>query len=323
MWKLHYCWSISSECSGWICSWVDFAHQLLWQQHPIFYKLQIHIHSKCATTTKKPNKTDLTPQNLDLLWSKSLSFSANWFPWPSDPPLGSCSVGSRRHTGTSSHCPGTQTGPPHYNRCSWERPLQSEPSDTLAERPEDLQQGRKWHSCVLVWNMQKSLEECKLCPPFFKRQHMFSVTVDVIDFAYGFIYTALFRYSCCKSLLGFTSALCRHPWQKKKKKSLRVIEAKFVLTLWCCSYKLAGEQTMWQFHQKLREFNYGCPTLQMNLVFRALNQNGADRIKVVIVTASERACSCFGHLKGEKKAHNNSFWERNQHITFHTNKEME
>lgn len=97
------------------------------------------------------------------------------------------------------------------------------------------------------------------------------------------------------------------------KKSRRVIEAKFILTHWCCSYKVAREQTLWQFHQKLGEFNYGCPTLQMNLVFRALNQNGADRIKVVIVTASERACSCFGHLKGEKQAHNNSYWERNQH----------
>lgn len=108
-------------------------------------------------------------------------------------------------------------------------------------------------------------------------------------------------------------------------KSRRVIEAKFILTHWCCSYKVAREQTLWQFHQKLGEFNYGCPTLQMNLVFRALNQNGADRIKVVIVTASERACSCFGHLKGEKQAHNNnSYWERNQHTPqTHTHAERE
>lgn len=41
-------------------------------------------------------------------------------------------------------------------------------------------------------------------------------------------------------------------------------------------------------------------TLQMNLVFGALNQNGADRIEVVIVTASERARPCFGHLEGDK-----------------------
>lgn len=41
----------------------------------------------------------------------------------------------------------------------------------------------------------------------------------------------------------------------------------------------------------------------MNLVFRALNQNGADRVEVVIVTASERARPCFGHLKGEKQRH--------------------
>lgn len=36
----------------------------------------------------------------------------------------------------------------------------------------------------------------------------------------------------------------------------------------------------------------------MNLVFRALNQNGADRVEVVIVTASKRTRPCFGHLKG-------------------------
>lgn len=148
---------------------------------------------------------------------------------------------------------------------------------------------------------------------------MFSIILNMLGFAYGFIYTALFRYSC-KSLLGYTSALCRHPWQKSR----RVIEAKFILTLWCCSYKLAREQTLWQFHQKLGEFNYGCPTLQMNLVFRALNQNGADRIKVVIVTASKRACSCFGHLKGEKQAHSNYlYWARNQHITLHTENKSE
>lgn len=114
--------------------------------------------------------------------------------------------------------------------------------------------------------------------------------------------------------LGFTSELCKHAWQKKK--SERVIEAKFVLTLSCCSYKLAREQTLWQFHQKLGEFNYGWPTLQMNLVFRALNQNGADRIEVVIVTASERACPCFGHLRGEKQAcNNNPYREGNQLMT--------
>lgn len=44
----------------------------------------------------------------------------------------------------------------------------------------------------------------------------------------------------------------------------------------------------------------------MNLVFGALNQNGADRVEVVIVTASKRARPCFGHLKKEKQAHNNN-----------------
>lgn len=54
----------------------------------------------------------------------------------------------------------------------------------------------------------------------------------------------------------------------------------------------------------------------MNLVFRALNQDGADRIEVVIVTASKRACPCFGHLKGEKQAcNNNPYREGNQLMT--------
>lgn len=48
-------------------------------------------------------------------------------------------------------------------------------------------------------------------------------------------------------------------------------------------------------------FNYGWPTLQMNLVFGALNQNRTDRVEVVIVTASKRACPCFGHLKGRER----------------------
>lgn len=129
-----------------------------------------------------------------------------------------------------------------------------------------------------------------------------------------------------------TTLIVNHYWDSlqysagtRGEKSRRVIEAKFILTHWCCSYKVAREQTLWQFHQKLGEFNYGCPTLQMNLVFRALNQNRADRIKVVIVTASERACSCFGHLKGEKQAQNNNLYcERNQHTPqTHTCRERE
>ena len=39
-------------------------------------------------------------------------------------------------------------------------------------------------------------------------------------------------------------------------------------------------------------------TLQMNLVFGALNQNGADRVEVVIVAASERPGPGFCHLQG-------------------------
>lgn len=115
--------------------------------------------------------------------------------------------------------------------------------------------------------------------------------------------TAQFCCFCSESLLDSLQKPARTRGKKKKKNSERVIEAKFVLTLSCCSDKLPKEKTMPEFHQKLGEFNYEWPTLQMNLIFRALNQNGADRVEVVIVTASERTCSCFGHLKGEKQRH--------------------
>lgn len=153
-----------------------------------------------------------------------------------------------------------------------------------------------------------------LFPPPFHAWHMLGTACHMLRFTYSFIFTAQFSYFCCESLLsGIHFRTLQACMAGGGKKSKRVIEAKFVLTLSCCSYKLAREQTLWQFHQKLGEFNYGWPTLQMNLVFGALNQNGADRIEVVIVTASERARPCFGHLKGEKQTcNNNLYWEGNQ-----------
>ena len=60
--------------------------------------------------------------------------------------------------------------------------------------------------------------------------------------------------------------------------------------------------------------------MQMNLVFRALNQNGADRVEVVIVTASERARPCFGHLKREREREKE---RKKRHIRIiHTEKEI-
>ena len=42
-------------------------------------------------------------------------------------------------------------------------------------------------------------------------------------------------------------------------------------------------------------------TLELNFILRALNQHGADRVKVVIVTASERTCAGLRHL-GDRKS---------------------
>lgn len=54
----------------------------------------------------------------------------------------------------------------------------------------------------------------------------------------------------------------------------------------------------------------------MNLVLRTLNQNRTDRIEVVIVTASKRACPCFGHLKGrQEKAHDNTLSKTEAEMT--------
>lgn len=87
-----------------------------------------------------------------------------------------------------------------------------------------------------------------------------------------------------------------------EKNSKRVIEAKFVLTLSCGSYKLARRTDTVTIPSEIGGGSsiMDGQTLQMNLVFGALNQNGADRIEVVIVTASERARPCFGHLEGDK-----------------------
>lgn len=97
---------------------------------------------------------------------------------------------------------------------------------------------------------------------------------------------------------------------RRRKNSKGVIEAKFVLTLSCGSYKLARRTDTVTIPSEIVCGGRGVSsimdgqTLQMNLVFGALNQNGADRIEVVIVTASERARPCFGHLEGEKKKKN-------------------
>jgi len=57
----------------------------------------------------------------------------------------------------------------------------------------------------------------------------------------------------------------------------------------------------------------------MNLILRTQNQNGTDRIEVVIVTASKRACPCFGHLKGRKeKTHDNTLNKTEAEMTLMT-----
>jgi len=47
---------------------------------------------------------------------------------------------------------------------------------------------------------------------------------------------------------------------------------------------------------KILDLNKLFYTLQMDFVLGTLNQHRTDRIKVVIVTASERASSCFSYL---------------------------
>lgn len=126
--------------------------------------------------------------------------------------------------------------------------------------------------------------------------------------------------------LGFTSELCKHARQKNKRKKEE--EWLKLNSFWhsrAAVISLPENRYCDNSIRKLGEFNYGWPTLQMNLVFGALNQNGADRIEVVIVTASERARPCFGHLKGEKQAcYDNPYCERNPLMTLniHTDWKM-
>lgn len=48
------------------------------------------------------------------------------------------------------------------------------------------------------------------------------------------------------------------------------------------------------------------PTLQLNFVLLAVNQNGADRVEVVIVTAPQRAGPGLSYLEIERKRGN--YW---------------
>lgn len=100
--------------------------------------------------------TDPTPQSLGWLRSRSPWFSTNWLPWLLDPPRGNYTVGILRHSGTSSRCPCTRTGPLHYSRCSWGLPAQTWPSDTLAGWPEDLRQRQKRSKTeTWIWHERK------------------------------------------------------------------------------------------------------------------------------------------------------------------------
>ncbi len=162
----------------------------------------------------KKGNTDLTPQSLGWPCSTNLGFSTNWIPVPSDPPRGNYTVGSPRRTDTSSHCPDTQTGLPHYNRCSWELPAQTWPAGTLAVWPEDLREGqqqnitRKGHmdesrgSCDYFSYCRKSVHMavvhwmCNslkagthlLCFPFCHAWHTLGVTCNMLRFTISFIF---------------------------------------------------------------------------------------------------------------------------------------
>lgn len=119
-------------------------------------------------------------------------------------------------------------------------------------------------------------------------------------------YYATFVLDYC--WLGFTSVFCKHVLRKKKKEWLKLN------LFWhphAVVINLPGNRHCDNSIRNWGEFNYGWPTLQMNLVFRALNQNRADRVEVVIVTASKRARPCFSHLK-----------EKQSQIIIHTEKEM-
>ena len=139
--------------------------------------------------------------------------------------------------------------------------------------------------CCLFWHVDICLASHAICQDSLK-----------VIFLPRSSATFVLNHYC----LGFTSELCKHARQKKKE------EEWLKLNLFWHSraavISLPENRHCDNSIRKLGEFNYGWPTLQMNLVFGALNQNGADRIEVVIVTASERARPCFGHLKGEKQA---------------------
>lgn len=77
----------------------------------------------------------------------------------------------------------------------------------------------------------------------------------------------------------------------------------FLLLLFCGWFQSTGveyDNGVQDLHSRNTKSKRYIQTLQVDFVFRTLNQNRADRIKVVIVTASERACPGLRYLGNNK-----------------------
>lgn len=80
----------------------------------------------------------LIPQTLYRASPRSLWSSPGSPPWLGCPYRDSCTLGTLRHSCTSSRCPCRQIHPLHYRLCSWEQPAQNFLSSSLGGSPASL-----------------------------------------------------------------------------------------------------------------------------------------------------------------------------------------
>lgn len=89
-----------------------------------------------------PKQTHLIPQTPGWSASRPLWYEADCFPEPAGLCEDSYTGGTLGCTGTSSHWPGTQTGPQSYSQCDWGQPGQSGSASRLARWPGVLRKMR-------------------------------------------------------------------------------------------------------------------------------------------------------------------------------------
>ena len=124
-------WTLRVDMNPYILSDVTFISVLcnvLWPTYCTWLCVQVSLMLQTLSILwvyHQSHAPYLTPQSPGWLCSRCPWCALGWPPWPSGPRWGSYTGGSLGCSGTNSHCPGTQTDPPHYSQCSSEPPGQT------------------------------------------------------------------------------------------------------------------------------------------------------------------------------------------------------